>query len=71
LALLLTFEGSACNILPYSSQCSLSSAQAYPVRYKSYKTITEMMASQMVLFCDFIIPDIIGYFQWELISSYF
>lgn len=30
LARLLTFPGSACSILPYSSQCSLSSAHAYP-----------------------------------------
>ena len=29
-ALAPTFVGSACNILPYSSQCSLSSAHAYP-----------------------------------------
>ena len=29
-ALALTLAGSACNMRPYSSQCSLSSAHAYP-----------------------------------------
>ena len=33
-ALALTLEGSACNMRPYSSQCSLSSAYAYPEKNK-------------------------------------
>jgi len=32
LARMLTLDGSACSIRPYSSQCSLSSAHMYPTQ---------------------------------------